>query len=138
MNFLRKFNPEWSLRLGFGLMYLYSGSNLFFNPQHWYGFVPLWFSRIVTTIIPLETYLRVQGVGEFMIGLLFLAWFLGVWGVRLASLAAVLEMALIIILVGINLITFRDIGLLGAAVALLVITFSPQREITKKELQSLK
>ncbi len=120
-------NPSWALRLGLGLMYIYSGYDLFYNPQHWYGFVPQWFSSGVTSLVSIEAYLRFQGVGEFIIGLLFLAWFSGAWGVRIASALAVLEMALIIIFVGIDPITFRDIGLLGAAIAILGISFQETR-----------
>lgn len=123
MDFIKKIQPEWSLRIGLGLMYLYSGYDLFFNPYHWYGFVPKWFSQAVTSVGPLDTYLRFQGVGELIIGILFLAWFLGRWGLRVASIAVAVEMALILLFVGVDPITFRDIGLLGAAFALLIISF---------------
>ena len=124
MNFLQRIRPEWALRLGLGLMYIYSGYDLFANPQHWYGFIPQWFSRLLgggTGVI--NAYLRLQGAGEFIIGLLFLAWFSGKWGLRAAAILAALEMALIILFVGIDPITFRDIGLLGAATAVLIISF---------------
>lgn len=121
-NFLQKIKPEWALRLSLGLMYIYSGFDLFYYPHHWYGFVPQWFSRMVTEIVSIEFYLRFQGIGEFVIGLLFLAWFSGKWGVQVASGLAALEMALILLFVGIDPITFRDIGLLGAALALLLLS----------------
>jgi len=137
MKLLEKISPAWALRLGLGLMYLYSGFDLFFNPAHWYGFVPQWFLRIVTSLVPLEIYLRLQGVGEFIIGLLFLAWFSGVWGVRIASLVATAEMFLITIFVGVDPITFRDVGLLGAAVALGIMMFSrPAAEASEKFKQA--
>lgn len=123
MNFLQKISPEWSLRLGLGLMYIYSGYDLFANPQHWYGFVPQWFSRAVTSVVSIEAYLRLQGIGELIIGLLFLAWFGGRWGVRAASTVAALEMALIILFVGLDPITFRDLGVLGGTLALLILVF---------------
>lgn len=123
MNFLQKLNPVWSLRLGLGLMYLYSSYDLFYYPQHWYGFVPKWLSQAVIPIVSVESYLRLQGVAEFVIGLLFLAWFSGKLGVRIAAIAATLEMALILLFVGIDPITFRDIGLLGAAAAILILSF---------------
>lgn len=122
MTFLNKLNPAWALRLGLGFMYLYSGSDLFYNPQHWYGFVPKWFSQAVTQVASVEAYLKLQGVAEMIIGVLFLAWFFGANGVRLAAGLAALEMALILLFVGIDPITFRDIGLLGAAIALLVMS----------------
>jgi len=122
-NFLTKLRPELFLRAGFGIMYLYSGFDLFYNPQHWYGFVPQWFSRIIAPI-PVETYLRIQGSGEIVIGLLFLIPFFGTRGWRIAALIAVLEMLLITVLVGIDPITFRDIGLLGGAAALFIISYN--------------
>lgn len=123
MDFLKKIKPELALRFGLGLMYIYSGFDLFYYPSHWYGFAPQWFLDLVTNFISIDTYFRIQGVGELIMGLLFLAWFGGVWGVRIASFFATLEMALIILLTGINLVTFRDIGLLGAAIAILIMSW---------------
>lgn len=120
MNFLQRIHPAWLLRIGFGVMYLYSGYDLMANPQHWYGFVPQWFSRAVTKVIPIETYLALQGAGEFIIGLLFLAWFFGKWPLRIASLLAIGEMTLILLVIGVDPITFRDIGLLGGTLTLFI------------------
>lgn len=128
MQILQKINPLWPLRLGLGLMFLYSGSSLFYTPSLWYGFAPPWFTHIVTSVMPLDLYLRIQGVGEFVIGLLLLAWFAGKWGLRIGALAATLELGLILFLVGIDLITFRDVGLFGAAAALLVLAFREDEE----------
>ena len=133
MNFLSKLNPAWPLRLGLGFMYIYSGYDLFSNPQHWYGFVPQWLSQAATQIVSVEAYLRLQGMGEIILGLLFLAWFSGQWGVRIASILAALEMALILIFIGIDPITFRDIGLLGAALALLILSFRSIPVIARSE-----
>ncbi|MBI3495384.1 hypothetical protein HY065_02045, partial [Candidatus Berkelbacteria bacterium] len=103
-------------------MYLYSGYDLITNPQHWYGFVPRWFSQAVAQLAPIETYLRLQGAAELALGILFLAWFLPRFGVRMASILAVGEMALILLFVGVDPITFRDIGLLGATAALFLLS----------------
>ncbi len=129
MNALKKINPEWSLRLGLGMMYLYSGYDLFAKPQHWYGFVPSWFSQAVTHIAAIDTYLRVQGMGEMAIGFVFLAWFLPRSCIRVGSLLTILEMALIILFVGIDPITFRDIGLLGAGFAVAGMAWTERKEI---------
>ena len=71
---LKKIQPEWVLRLGLGLTFLYSGADLFYHPENWLGFIPVWFTESVGTILPAGVFLRVQGVGEFVLGLLFLAY----------------------------------------------------------------
>jgi len=120
MNILRKIHPELPLRAGLGLMYAYSGWDLMVNPTHWYGFVPRWFWQAVTRVVSIDNYLFLQGAGELLMGLLFFAWFLPRSAVRLVAAAAAVEMALILLFVGIDPITFRDIGLLGGALALLI------------------
>ena len=129
MNAIKKINPEWTLRISFGIMYLYSGYDLFVKPQHWYGFVPQWFSQGVAQITSIENYLRLQGMGELAIALLFFAWFLPRWGVRLASILTVLEMGMILLFVGLDPITFRDIGLLGAGLALAALSWGNGKAI---------
>ena len=121
MRFLEKISPEVPLRLGLGLMYLYSGYDLIANPRHWYGFIPQWLSRAATEVASVEAYLRAQGIGELFIGVLLLAWFLPRRVGAAAAFGAALEMGLILIFVGIDPITFRDIGLLGAALTLFLI-----------------
>jgi len=123
MNLLQKIPTEWPLRLGAGIMYLYSGYDLIVNPRHWYGFVPQWFSRAVTSVASLDTYLFIQGAGEFIIGLLLLSWFLGERTLQVASSLMFVEMGLILLFVGVDPITFRDIGLLGAAGALMCLAW---------------
>lgn len=122
LNFVKKINPEWPLRLGLGLMYVYSGFGFIRNPVDWQGFLPQWFLQTVTTFMPAETYLRFQGVAELVIAFLMLAWFLPRWGIRLAALAALFEFLFILVFVPIDLVTFRDIGLLGGALSLLLLS----------------
>jgi cobalamin biosynthesis protein CobD/CbiB len=117
---LKFFNlPDFWLRLGIGLMYLYSGFDLFVNPQHWYGFVPQWLSQSLISYLTIENYLKIQGAGEFLLGLIILAWFLPKFLVQSAVILAILEMILILLFIGIDPITFRDIGLLGGSLALI-------------------
>lgn len=120
---IKKLNPAWALRLGLGLMYIYSGYDLFYNPQHWYGFLPLWLKEISMQVASIEAYLMLQGAGEFIIGLLLIGWFSGKLGVRVAAALATIEFFFILIIIGIDPITFRDIGLLGGSLALLIMSF---------------
>jgi len=124
MRLLRNIKSEWALRIGFCLMYLYSGSDLFTRPEHWYGFAPQWFIDMVTRIMPFDSYLKIQGVGELVIAFVCIAWFLPRIFVRIGSILNVIEMAGILLLSGIDTITFRDIGLLGGGIALLLLVFS--------------
>ena len=122
-NFLQRLQPLWILRLSFGLMYIYWGYDLFYHPKSWLWAVPSWFTGNVSPIISIEAFIRFQGVVEFLVALLLLAWFSGTWGVRAAAIFSTLEMAAILLFSGIDAITFRDIGLLGGSAALLILSF---------------
>lgn len=122
MNTFEKIRPEWPLRLGLGLVYVYSGLDLIRHPLNWQGFLPAWFSAAVDHIMPLPAYLALQGGGELAMAAVFLIWFMPRWVVRLAASLAALEMLGILFLSGVDLITFRDLGLLGAALALAVLS----------------
>lgn len=124
-----RIRPEWPLRIGLGLMYVYSGTSLIRHPLDWQGYLPQWFSDAVSRLVPLTAYLKVQGVGELALALVFLAWFLPHSLVRIAAALAALEMLGGLLFVGIDLVTFRDIGLLGGAAALFVMTW---RDLTKE------
>ena len=123
MDFIKKLNPQWPLRLGLGLMYLYSGYGLVSQPKNWYGFLPDWLHRIITSFVPLDTYLRMQGALELTVGIILLALFLRGRLIQFAALFAVLEFTFILAFVGVNLVTFRDIGLFGAAVSLFILLY---------------
>ena len=133
MSFLTKINPEWPLRIGFGVMYLYSGSDLIRHPTAWYWALPLWFKNLITSAISLNTYLRFQGIIEVVFAIILLGWFFKRATVKIVALLSSLEMALILAFAFIPwseanfLITFRDIGLLGGAVALLTILLKKDR-----------
>lgn len=115
-----KFGSEWALRFGLGGLYLYSSYGLLTNPIEWSGFAPLAFQKFVSTLVPFETFLRLQGAVELCFAIGFLSWFLYPKTLKIIAGAAALEMLLILIFAGVNLVTFRDIGILSAAIALLL------------------
>lgn len=134
MKFLQKISAEWSLRLGLGFMYLFSAYDIFAHPTAWYWAIrplPQFLQVIINNQIGIDNYLRIQAVGELALAMFFLLWFLPRWVVRFASALAALEMFLILLLVGIDAITFRDIGLLGAAAALFVMKWEVKIENEK-------
>lgn len=124
---LHKISLEWPLRFGLGIMYLYSGFDLARHPTAWHWALPYWMREIITGAVPLNTYLQMQGMVEIVFALVLLAWFLPRRAVWLVALLSVFEFAAILILAFVPfseanfLITFRDIGLLGAACALLLL-----------------
>lgn len=133
MSFLKKIDPEWSLRVGFGVMYLYSGSDLIRHPTAWYWALPLWFKNLITSAVNLNTYLRFQGIIEIVFAIVLLGWFFKRATVKIVAILSALEMALILAFAFIPwseanfLITFRDLGLLGGALALLAILLKKEK-----------
>lgn len=129
MTFLQKIKPEWALRLGLGFTYLYSGQDLIRHPTAWLWAVPFWLREIIMRVAEIETYIKIQGAIEIVFALVLLLWFIkGRW-VRYVAFLSFIEFTAILILAFLpwsetNFITtFRDIGLLGAALALLIISF---------------
>ncbi|MDP3771888.1 MAG: hypothetical protein Q8Q94_00750 [bacterium] len=112
--------PEWSLRLGLAATYLYSGLDLVRHPTAWYWALrplPDFFQSIIHTV-GTDRYLRLQGASELVFAAVFLAWFLPLKIVRIVAALTALEMLAILLMVGTNGETFRDIGILGAAAGL--------------------
>ncbi len=126
MNFLRKLDAEWALRITLGAMYLYSGIDIVKNPKHWTWAVtdlPAFAQDIIANMFGageagILRFLHIQGMVEIAIAVIFLAWFLPRVIVRWAGLLSALEMIAIVLMVGVSLTTFRDIGLIGPGLAL--------------------
>lgn len=137
MNFFKKISPEWALRLGIGVMYLYSGQDLIFSPTAWHWALPYWLRQAITSVVPIDSYLRIQGAAEIALALVLLAWFLGPKWIKWAALISTLEMAGILALAFIPWsetnfsITFRDIGLLGGSLALFCLLVEKEERATQ-------
>ena len=71
----------------------------------------------------IDAYLRLQGLGEVIIAIGMLGWFFPRWCVRVASTLLTVEMMLILLLVGVDTVMFRNIGILGAALSLLISSY---------------
>ena len=126
--FLSKITPEWALRAGLGVMYVYSGIDIIRHPNSWFWAVrPLfkWFPATMQASLSVPAvmtkYLIFQGIGELGLALLLLGWFFPKYLVKWSVVLSVLEFVVILMLIPIDAITFRDIGLLGAFVALWLI-----------------
>ncbi|MDP3795126.1 MAG: hypothetical protein Q8R13_04350 [bacterium] len=105
-------------------MYLYSGIDIIRHPSAWYWALrplPTAVYSFITTQIGIDRYLMLQAGGEFVIGIVLLAWFMPRGVVLIAALATTVEMAAILFFVGVDAITFRDLGLLGGAATLVLL-----------------
>ena len=119
---MNRLKPEFVLRLSLAIMYFYSGWSLITSPRSWTQFVPLWLKDNLTQIsFPVTAFVQVQGAVELLVAAVFLLWFLPRRLVKWLAFIGALEMALILIFGRIDLVTFRDIGLLGAFLALFLI-----------------
>jgi len=135
MKLLGKISPAFPLRLGLGAMYLYSGYDIIRNPNAWTWAIPQWFSDFVTVFMPIETYLHIQGGIELALAVIFLAWFLPRKIVLIAAFVSTVEIIGILLLAPFSqfLITFRDLGVLGASASLLLMTIRKHGKRTAKQ-----
>ncbi|MEK7622013.1 MAG: hypothetical protein AAB415_02430 [Patescibacteria group bacterium] len=119
---MNRLKPELVLRLSLALTYFYSGYSLLTSPKSWTQFAPLWFRDFLDSLnFPLTAFVQVQGAIEIIMALVFVIWFMPRRWVRYAAFLSSLEMGLILFFTGIDLITFRDIGLLGLSFAIFLI-----------------
>lgn len=114
-------------------MYIYSGWSLITTPEAWHWAVPFVLKGPINFVVPIDTFLRLQGVLELAMALLFPAWFLKPNFIKWVALISFLEMAAIVAvsLLAFNetnfLITFRDIGLLSGVIVLTMLLFKEDR-----------
>ena len=141
MNIIQNKIPEWALRLSFGSLFLYSGIDLIRHPTVWYWAMrpmPWVMQNMINTQIGLDRYLQIQGGLELVFAFVFVAWFLPKLFVQIVAVLVAAEMAVILLLVGVSGDTFRDIGLLGAAIALFFLSNSERSEESQVRDPSLR
>jgi len=102
--------PHLFLSWGLGLVFLWIGLNILRSPNNWLGFVP----QSVPLGMARETALKFGGIFDLALGVaLVLRW----WP-KTAALLAALHIAFVLVQNGIDAVLIRDVGLLGAALAL--------------------
>ena len=94
--------------------------------------------NIINTQIGIDRYLQMQGGLELVFAFIFVAWFLPKLLVRIVAIMVAAEMAVILLLVGVSGDTFRDIGLLGGAIALFFLSHSERSEESQVRDPSLR
>lgn len=106
-------------RIALGLTFLGIAYMIYKSPAAWGGFIKPWASHLL--LMPAEQAMMGVAVFDAVIGLLLLANVL-TWVV---TLLAALHLASVVIVIGFNASSVRDIGLFGSALALWVSTPMP-------------
>ena len=97
---------------GLGIVFLWIGLDILVHPNSWIGFLP----ATIPGGISRELALQINGVLDAMLGVLLILR----WWQKLAAAIAVIHLISILITNGIDAVVIRDIGLLGAAIGLLL------------------
>lgn len=110
-------NKKYLINLGLAFTLIYAGVSSFLYPTDWVGFVPVWVEKFGTSQM---LALQMHATAELILG----AWLLSNWKVKWAGAVVALDMAAILLVNGFDksifLVTFRDVGLLLAAIYLAV------------------
>lgn len=104
------------LRFGLGAVFLWIGIDIWRHPETWLGFVP---ADLGFGVSP-EAALSATGAFDAALGVLL---WLNVWP-KIAGFLATAHLLGVLAVQGIDAVLIRDVGLLGAALAL---TFWPRR-----------
>lgn len=109
---MRKESGYHILRVSLGITFAWVGVLIFRDPTFWGGFIQPWALALLP--VPIRQVMVGTGVLDVAIGLLLLGdvytWVVGA--------VAAAHMALVLVVSGVDEVTVRDIGLLGAGVSL--------------------
>lgn len=99
------------LRSALAFVFLYASISAFASPADWIGYLP----HFLGSYVPLNKLLTVFGIGELVLGLWLIS---GKWSKWAALFAFLFLSGITLANLAVLLITFRDIGLALAALAL--------------------
>jgi len=102
------------LRVGLAITYLWISILILKSPEAWGGYLAPWAAGLLP--VTLKQAMITTAIVDATIGTLLLTDVL-TW---LAALAAVIHLVIVLTVSGINDVTVRDIGLLGAALSLTI------------------
>lgn len=98
------------LRLGLGIVFIWIGIDVWRYPEAWLGYVP----ADVGFGVPRETALSAVSAFDVALGIVIM---MNVW-TKLAGFVAAMHLLGVVAVNGIDAVLIRDVGLLGAALAL--------------------
>jgi len=102
------------LRVGLAITFLWIGVLIFKNPEAWGGYIQTWAAQLLP--IPISQMMILVAILDITVGFFLLIDVL-TW---LAALVGAIHLIVVLTVAGITDITVRDIGLLVAAVALMI------------------
>lgn len=102
------------LRVGLAITFLWIGILIIREPEAWGGYLKPWVADLLP--IPLARAMMGTAFLDILIGILLLI----DWETWIAALLAALHLVIVLTVSGITDITVRDIGLLAAALAVMV------------------
>lgn len=105
----------YSLRFALAFVFFYAAYSSFVRPLDWIGYFP----HFIRGFIPDQLLLQMFSLGEILLAL----WIISGWRVYLASLlSAAALLGITVANLAVLDVTFRDVGLAAAAVALALLT----------------
>lgn len=113
------------LRIALGITFLWIGILIVQDPQAWGDYIQSWAAKLLP--LPIKEMMMGTGVLDIVIGFLLVTNIL-TW---LAAGIGAIHLVIVLITSGMNAITVRDIGLLGASVAVSLINW-PKNLIFRK------
>lgn len=113
--------PSLLLRLGLAFVFGYAAISSLLSPNDWIGYLP----KILTTILPSDALLKGMSIYEIALA----GWLLVGRQTQYAAIVAALTLAGITVTnIGLIVISFRDIGLTFAALALASMEWNIEEE----------
>lgn len=102
------------MRVGLAITFLWIGILIFRAPETWGGYLQPWAAGLLP--LPLDQAMKGTAFLDIAIGIFLLI----DWKTWLAALVAAVHLIIVLATSGITDITVRDIGLLAAAIAIMV------------------
>ncbi len=110
-----KFDASLFLRIGLAFVFIFAALSAFFNSQAWIGYVPTFIGNTITR----GYFLFVHDIVNLVLGIWLLSGKKTYWA---AIVSAIVLAGITLTNLNVFLITFRDVGLFFAAVALAVMS----------------
>lgn len=111
------------IRVSMAVTFLWIGVLIFRDPESWGGLLQPWAADLL--LVPLKQAMIGTAILDMAIGVLLLVDFLP-W---LAALLGSIHLVIVLATTGISTITVRDIGLLGASIAIMATTWPRKKKI---------